>query len=175
MSNKKPNQAALAAALGLTPGRIVGLKKQGMPIYSVEAARAWRAQHIAPVPGVKPAEPPAGPVEAAMANPKPPAGYEASRARREAAEAHMAEMREAELAGQLIRVEAVRAVWAARLTSTRDALLQIPPRLAPVLAAETNLATVTQLLDDELRQALEQLSTPTTTATTEGNPHAATH
>jgi len=160
MSNKKPNQAALAAALGLSPGRITGLKRQGMPTYSVEAARAWRAQHIAPVPGAKPAEPPAGPPEAAMATTKQPAGYEASRARREAAEAHMAEMREAELAGRLIAVEGVRAVWAARLTSTRDALLQIPFRLAPVLAAETNLHAVTQLLEDEIRQALSELSRP---------------
>jgi phage terminase Nu1 subunit (DNA packaging protein) len=86
----------------------------------------------------------------------------------------IAQMKLAELRGELIRVEAVRAVWASRIVSTRDALLQIPSRLAPVLAAETNLATVTQLLDDELRQALEQLSTPTT-ATTEGNPHVATH
>jgi phage terminase Nu1 subunit (DNA packaging protein) len=145
-----------------------------MPTYSVEAARAWRAQHVAPVPGAKPAEPAAGLPEAAMATTTRPAAYEASRARREAAEAAMAELREGELRGELIRVEAVRAVWASRIVSTRDALLQIPSRLAPVLAAETNLATVTQLLDDELRQALEQLSTPTT-ATTEGNPHVATH
>ena len=160
MSNKKPSQAALATALGLTPGRITMLKKQGMPIFSVEAARAWRAQHIAPVPGAKPAEPAAGQPEAAVATTKPPAGYEASRARREAAEAAMAEMREAELSGQLIRVEAVRATWATRITSTRDALLQIPPRLAPVLAAESSLATVTQLLEDEIRQALSELSRP---------------
>lgn len=158
MSNKKPNQAALAAALGLSPGRITGLKRQGMPVYSIEAARAWRAQHIAPVPGAKPTEQPAPPVQASTE--KPPAGYEVSRARREAAEAAMAEMREGELRGELIRVDAVRSVWAARITCTRDALLQIPFRLAPVLAAETDLHAVTQLLEDEIRQALAELSRP---------------
>ena len=47
----------------------------------------------------------------------------------------------------------------------RDALLQIPSRLAPVLAAETNLATVTQLMEDELRQALAELSRDDTART----------
>jgi phage terminase Nu1 subunit (DNA packaging protein) len=83
----------------------------------------------------------------------------------------IAQMKLAELRGELIRVDAVRATWAGRIVSTRDALLQIPPRLAPLLAAESSLTTVSQLLEDELRQALEQLSTPTT----EGNPHDATH
>ena len=157
MSNKKPSQAELAAALGLSPGRITGLKKQGMPIFSVEAARAWRAQHIAPVPGTKTTAPTGAPA-AEPDKSTPPAGYEQSRARREAAEASMAEMREAELRGELIRVDAVRATWANAVVSTRDALLQIPPRLAPVLAAENDLTRVTQLLEDEIRQSLAELS-----------------
>lgn len=157
MSNKKPSQAELAAALGLSPGRITGLKKQGMPIFSVEAARAWRAQHVAPVPGTKTTAPTGAPT----AEPDKitrPAGYEQSRARREAAEASMAEMREAELRGELIRMDAVRATWAKAVVSTRDALLQIPPRLAPVLAAESDPFSVTQMLDAEIRQALAELS-----------------
>ena len=157
MTNKKPSQAELAAALGLSPGRITALKRKGMPLFSIEAARAWRAQHIAPVPGTKTTAPTGSPA-ADPDKTTPPAGYEQSRARREAAEASMAEMREAELRGELIQVAAVKAVWAARLTSTRDALLQIPSRLAPVLAAETDLAAVTQLLEDEIRQALAELS-----------------
>ena len=70
----------------------------------------------------------------------------------------IAQMKLAELRGELIQVAAVKAVWAARLTSARDALLQIPPRLAPVLAAENNLTRVNQLLEDEIRQALAELS-----------------
>ena len=67
-------------------------------------------------------------------------------------------MREAEERGKLIQVSAVRATWATRIASARDALLQIPARIAPVLAAETNLAAVTLLLESELRQALAELS-----------------
>ena len=84
--------------------------------------------------------------------------YWESRSRREAAEAAIAEMKEAEMRGALIRVDAVRSAWAGRATSTRDALLQIPARLAPVLAAETDMERVCGLLEEELRQALLQLS-----------------
>lgn len=38
------NQSQLAAALGLTRGRVSQLKKEGMPVDSVEAARAWQAR-----------------------------------------------------------------------------------------------------------------------------------
>ena len=41
---------------------------------------------------------------------------------------------------------------------TGDALLQIPHRMAPVLAAESDMERVAQLLEDELRNALAELS-----------------
>lgn len=75
----------------------------------------------------------------------------------------IAELRARELRGELIRVDAVRSVWATRVVSTRDALLQIPFRLSPVLAAENDLHAVTRLLEDEIRQALAQLSGATAT------------
>ena len=84
--------------------------------------------------------------------------YWAARAKRERAEAAISEMRRAELEGKLIRIDAVRAAWSKRITSARDALLQIPHRLAPVLAAESDLERVSQLLEDELRNALAELS-----------------
>ena len=62
------------------------------------------------------------------------------------------------LASLLIRIDAVRAAWAKRITLARDALLQIPHRLAPVLAAESDMERVSQLLEDELRQVLDELS-----------------
>lgn len=72
----------------------------------------------------------------------------------------MAELKLAEMRGELIRTDAVRGAWAARIVSTREALLQIPARIAPVLAAENDLVNVTALLDYELRQALAELSRP---------------
>jgi len=85
--------------------------------------------------------------------------YEEARRRRETAEANLAEMKQAEMEGKLILADAVRSAWAAKITGARDALLQIPSRIAPVLAAETDLVRVTALLEDELRQALAELST----------------
>jgi hypothetical protein len=38
-------QASLARKIGLSPGRVCCLKKEGMPTHSVKAAQAWRAQH----------------------------------------------------------------------------------------------------------------------------------
>jgi phage terminase Nu1 subunit (DNA packaging protein) len=84
--------------------------------------------------------------------------YDEARRRRETAEAHIAEMKQAEMQATLIRVDAVRAAWASKITGARDALLQIPSRIAPVLAAETDLVRVTGLLEDELRRALSELS-----------------
>ena len=84
--------------------------------------------------------------------------YEEARRRRETAEANIAEIKQAEREGQVIRADAVRAAWAAKITGARDALLQIPSRIAPVLAAETDLVRVTALLEDELRRALSDLS-----------------
>lgn len=85
--------------------------------------------------------------------------YEDARRRRETAEASIAEMKQAEMEGVLIRADAVRTAWAAKITGARDALLQIPSRLAPQLAAESDLVAVTGLLEAELRQALADLST----------------
>lgn len=84
--------------------------------------------------------------------------YDEARRRRETAEANIAEMKQAEMQGALIRADAVRSAWAAKITGARDALLQIPSRIAPVLAATSDLLEVTALLEAELRQALAELS-----------------
>lgn len=160
------SQAALGRLLGLSPAAITKLKGQGMPVDSVEAARAWREARLN-VAARKPSPPIQS--ESSIALP-PPAfppiqggdfgdeDFQMARTRREIAEANLAEMREHELEGKLIRVEAIRAAWSKRISATRDALLQLPHRLAPVLAAETEMERVSQLLDVELRQALTELS-----------------
>lgn len=181
MAAKGLTQVALAKALGLTEGRVSQLKAQGMPTDSVAAAQAWREtqQNIAarkrnPPPCAEPAGladaapwvPPADLLRVLPGDAFPPLGADAfgdedfqmARTRREIAEANLAEMREAELQGKLIRVEAIRAAWARRVAATRDALLQIPHRVAPVLAAEDDLDRIGRVLDDELRQALAELS-----------------
>ena len=60
--------------------------------------------------------------------------------------------------GSLISVESVRAALGSVFSTTRDALLQIPARLSPLLAAEPDPATVQTLLYTELHQALQHLA-----------------
>lgn len=86
-------------------------------------------------------------------------GYWQSRSRREAAEASMAEMKRAELAGELIRVSAVRAALTQAYVTMREAILNIPARVAPQLAAESDPATIQNLLHAEVHSALTALST----------------
>ncbi len=160
-------------ALDMSQANVTKLKQQGMPVDSVASAQAWREarQNVAarkPAPAsVTSFNPATIATRPQYVAPMPPApeykempdeDHQMARTRREIAEANLAEMREAEERGTLIRVDAVRAAWAAKITGARDSLLQIPSRLAPVLAAETDLVAVTSLIESELRQALSDLS-----------------
>ena len=83
--------------------------------------------------------------------------YWAVKARREKAEADMAELKLAEQRAELVRVSAVRSAYATRAAALRESILQIPARLAAVLAAETDHARCHDLLQAELHQVLAQL------------------
>ncbi len=127
-----------------------------------------RVDHVkreaaAPEAGIAPAAAPATPAAPVIVAhqvdaPATPDDYWASRARRESAEASIAEMKRAEMEGLLLRADAVRSAWARRIATARDALLQIPSRMAPLLAAESSMDRVAELLELELRQALAELS-----------------
>lgn len=101
------------------------------------------------------------------------ADYMASRTRRETAEAELAELKLAEQHGNLIRVDAVKQALANAFTATRDSLLQIPSRLAAVLAAETDAAKVHELMQLELYRALEGMSALQSSARLAGREQAA--
>ena len=90
--------------------------------------------------------------------PAPQESYEAARRRRELAEAQMAELKLAELRGELVRVAGVRTEVAKLAAGLREGLMQIPARLAPVLAAEGDAGRVHDHLVDELRQVLQQVT-----------------
>jgi hypothetical protein len=80
--------------------------------------------------------------------------YMAARARRERAEAALAEMRLAEISGRLVDAQAVRASYGARVAAVRDGFLQMPARLAAELAREADAAKVRAMLDEEIRRVL---------------------
>lgn len=127
-----------------------------MPVGSIEAAQAWREerQNIA---ARKPL-----PVAVAMAVQDEPwsadsdEDFQSARRRREVAEANRAEFAEREERGELIKVSAVKSALASVIASTRDALMQVPARLSPVLAAESDPGRVHDLLQAEIHQALAQ-------------------
>lgn len=123
---------------------------------TADPARA--ANGVRPQAGAKAgsASPPARQPSAqagAGANPPADEDFSAARTRREISEANMAEMRERELAGQLIRVDAVRASGARTVATARDALLQIPHRMTAYLTPE-----VLQMLEAEIRSVMLELS-----------------
>jgi hypothetical protein len=85
-------------------------------------------------------------------------GYWASKARREKAEADLAELKLAEQCGELVRAADVRAVHSRRLAALREALLQLPARLSPVLAAEADAARCHEVLLAELHAVMAQMT-----------------
>lgn len=80
-----------------------------------------------------------------------------SRARREAADAELAELKLEREKGKLVDAEETQkaAFKAARIT--RDAMLNIPDRVAAELAAETNQFKIHERLTMEIKRALEGL------------------
>lgn len=87
-----------------------------------------------------------------------PDAYWAVKARREKAEADMAELKLAEQLGELVRASDVRAAYSKRAAGLRESLLQIPARLAAVLAAESDQARCHDVLQAELHAVLQQVT-----------------
>lgn len=157
-----PSQAELARDLGLVRSRITALKQAGMPVDSIEAARAWRQQRQSVARRKRaPASMATQQAVRPPINPDPlrvEESFDAARTRREAAEADISEMRAAEQRGQLVLVTDVKAHLASKLASMREVFLQIPSRLGPVLAAETDPARVQTALQDEIYRAMALVS-----------------
>lgn len=97
--------------------------------------------------------------QGAAADP-PVEDYYLVKSRRERAEADLAELKLAELRGELVRVGDVRAAYAKRAAGLREAILQLPARLAAQLAAEADQAKCHDLLQAELHGILAQLVEP---------------
>lgn len=102
---------------------------------------------------------------AGLAAPPPDGGqpmdrvtYDEARRRQAVAEALMAERAERVQAGELIEVQAVRHAHGRRLAALREALLQIPARLAPVVAAESDQARCHDAMQREIHAVLRQVS-----------------
>jgi phage terminase Nu1 subunit (DNA packaging protein) len=105
-----------------------------------------------------PAPPTTAATSAPADTPDAPSTYNVDRARRERYEADLAELKLREQQGDLVRVVEVRAEISKRVGQVRMNLLQIPARLAPLLATEADQAKVHALLDAEIRSVLTAVS-----------------
>lgn len=84
--------------------------------------------------------------------------YWDSRASREQAEAAMAQLELAEMQKTLIQVDAVKSAISTAFAATREAMLQIPSRIAASLAAEGDAQKIQQQLSEAIHAALSSLS-----------------
>jgi hypothetical protein len=85
-------------------------------------------------------------------------GYARARAAREAYEARLAKAKYERLMGQLISADEVRVTAFNRARRTRDLLLALPDRLAPVLSATKNSEECHRILTEELTRICEELT-----------------
>ena len=149
----------MAAALQCSPSLVSRYKRAGMPMDSEAAATSWKRDNVRPDPRFTRNTEAMAPVPRAAAAQFDSIDYQEERARRERAEANLAEFKLAELRGELLRREVMERVVGTRAAQIKDSVLQVKARLAPLLAAETDVAKVSAMLDAELRAALDKGAT----------------
>ena len=131
--------------MDISPAMVNKLIKQGMPGHSAVAAREWRRKHL----NVAQRKPdPEGPDES----------RDAARTRREIAEADIAEAKAAELSRELIRRSSVERAEEKKAAAVRESLLQMPAQLAPVVAAESDIAKCQDAIMDAVLLVLGRIS-----------------
>lgn len=167
MSSKQLSQNAIGRALGLSSAAIVKLKKQGMPVDSVESAQAWREarQSIAkrkPEPEQLRTASTAAPVNrASEVNPDGSElveTHDQARTRREIAEANLAELKEGELSRELVRrVDVDRAAFEAA-RALRDGLTNCAKRLGATVAVLSTPEECAAAIEREHRTLLQSWS-----------------
>jgi len=142
--------AQLSESTGKSGSLLHRYSKRGMPTDDAAAALAWIAANVRQKVSAKPVKRAAkkqarGRKPREVANP-----YQDARTRSAIAEATDRELGVLERRDILVRRDTIRGELSRRLTSLREAILQVPARMAPVLAAETDEAKVHDALQDEL-------------------------
>ncbi|MCZ2291634.1 MAG: hypothetical protein LC125_06765 [Burkholderiales bacterium] len=142
------SQSALAKALDLSEAVVSRLKRRGMPVDSVEAARAWRAANVRPR---------MAPVaEGAGLN---GADYTRAKAQREAAEAQLAELRAARERAELVSAADAARAWADFRVRAERELHGLVDRVVPLLVeVGPDAAGLDEVLRREILGTLAKLS-----------------
>ena len=84
--------------------------------------------------------------------------YEEARARKVAAEAQIAELELAKVQGELVIAEDVVSAWADTLAGLKAKLVSIPSKAAPIVASDDSAGGCQKVIEDLVREALEELS-----------------
>lgn len=178
-ADNPPSQAAIGRALGLSPAAMTKLKKQGMPVDSVESAQAWRVerQNVAQRKPVPVAAPPMAPWPGALDHEDdnlpvgmPDESFESARIRRTIAEANLAELEESRIKGLHVEKSKVDAAFFEAARGLRDGMTNCSRRLAAEVATHGDPHTCEAIISKELRHLLEsfiqnlnqKMSTPRT-------------
>lgn len=84
--------------------------------------------------------------------------YDEARTRKMNADAQMAEMELLKAKGQYISVIDVQSAWQSVLANMKAKLLSMPSTVAPLVQSETNLGVVKDIIENSVRECLEELS-----------------
>lgn len=158
--------------IGSSPAYVTKLKKTGRLVMREEAGRQVvdfelsdrlirntadlsKARNGA---NAAPGRPPSAPLAPIAETGRVDAIFRQAQAQERAYNAKMAELEYRKMASELVSVEQVRAEASRLAAALRESIMQVPARLAPVLAAEANAGRVHDLLQAELRQVLLQLT-----------------
>lgn len=84
--------------------------------------------------------------------------YDEARTRKVSAEAEIAELELARIRGTLCLTEDVVKVWENVLHACRSKFLAMPTKLAPIIAHETDISAIKDIVEDQIREALSELA-----------------
>lgn len=147
------SQADFAKRIGVGRSRVTALKQAGRLVMTEDGKRVLVSASIARIEAT--ADPSKGEGES-IPDERP--DYQAARARREAANAQLAEIELMERCGALMQAQEVGAAVADAGVSFRMALEGMGAMLAPQLAGMTDESDIRQLVDEYVEHLLQELS-----------------
>lgn len=149
-----------AQSLGMSRYKVRKLRKEGMPVDSVDSARAWMAKNqtwrscLQALPNAgsnpSPSEDGSNPLGAVYS-------FAEARARKEHHAANVAAIREQALAGTLVDLALVERILTTLAAQTRASLEQIADRLADRVASLDSPHQICELIQQEIDLTLEDL------------------
>ena len=147
------NRSELAAIFGVAMTTVDAWTNRGMPIvertmgrgtnwsFDTAAVAAWRTEQAVTQTGDE-----------------EKLNFEEARRRKMAADAMLAEIELIERRGEILEIDTVVKEWESLVLSMRARMMAIPPRLAPAVLVENDVATVQAILEDSIYECLRELA-----------------